>query len=57
MHTDSFALIVKTLTPLFTLRFGGVPEQMSIESFYPSTEHNPISNDDLAALAEAAVPK
>jgi hypothetical protein len=57
MHTDFFALIGKTLTPLFTLRFGGVPEQMSIESFYPSTEHNPISNDDLAALAEAAVPK
>jgi hypothetical protein len=57
MHTDFYALIGKTLTPLFTLRFGGVPEQMAIEAFYPSTEHCPLSNDDLAILAEAAVPK
>ena len=57
MHTDFFALIGKTLTPLFTLRFGGAPEQMAIEAFYPSTTRCPLSNDDLAILADAAVPQ
>jgi hypothetical protein len=58
MHTDFFALTGKKLTPLFSLRFGGAPEQMFIEAFLPTKEHVhfPISDDDLALLAEAAIP-
>ena len=57
MHTDFFALVGKSLTPLFTLRFGGAPEQMSIVAFHPSPTRCPISDADLAVLADAAVPQ
>jgi hypothetical protein len=54
-HTDFFALTGKTLTPLFTLRFGGIPEQLAIVGFYPATDHCPLADADLTLLSEAAV--
>jgi hypothetical protein len=54
-HTEFFALIGKTLTPLFTLRFGGAPEHLAIVGFYPAPNFCPISAADLTLLSEAAV--
>jgi hypothetical protein len=54
-HTDFYALKGKTLTPLFTLRFGGAPEQLSIVAF-SSAADCPFSDDDLELLSAAALP-
>ena len=57
MHTEFFALVGKTLTPLFTLRFKDEPDGMSIETFTPSVVKGPISDADLELLEATAVQK
>jgi hypothetical protein len=53
-HTEFYALVGKTLTPLFTLLFEGAPENLAITGFLPATNHCPLADADLTLLSEAA---
>jgi hypothetical protein len=54
-HTEFYALVGKTLTPLFSLIFEGAPEQLAIVGFLPATNFCPLADADLTILSEAAV--